>query len=590
MGDPCKDLRSAHSWLAVDPVTELKIKILFVGVNPTDTQLLDLQVEARIIDSQLYRASLRNRFELIQCWEAQASELPGLLLRHQPQILHFSGHGMDGRLNFRGPDGTAMPADPSTIAAIFGVIKGVRCVVLNACHSSEQGEKLAEYVDTVIGMVGDVEDHDARQFSAGFYEALGYGRTIAEAYVLGGINTGLSSGAFGHRDLAYLYSREGVDPASIAWNEQAQTHAPALPIKQPAHPPDHSGVYHVERHQERSPSAPWDRVRAHIPMILGGVSLSLGLIFMGWSFRMNDSSGSDVRVCKGVLPSKMNPDEVEDMTLWEVPSGERLSVHRSDGVSFTYECSSSSSVHVQLSTVDGGVYQWDEVVDHEGNLILDLDPAELDDGDFGTTEAERSPDLPVPSSSPEHPSAELEGDVSATLGDEAGEAETPRAPAVAASRAHEPLPPPARGKAQRIQTLESEMIQDKFKDCGKSYAQGTTLKIVFAITVAGRTGTVESVSVTTNGYTTQREHLESCLEQTVLKLVFPMFEGELDDFTYHLNLERLGDPFGENEFNWAIEGTSYDETSAQPQESPPTNIQTPRRVSPELKDPFAGSR
>ena len=146
-----------------------EITILFVGVNPDDTAMLDLTREAETIQRQLHQGEHRERFQLEQRWNAEVTQLPGLLLRYTPQVLHFGGHGTDdGRLYFRGADGRAVVADEASIARLFGVLAGVRCVVLNACHSSEQARSIAKHVDVVIGMSAAVEDTDAIRFAAGF--------------------------------------------------------------------------------------------------------------------------------------------------------------------------------------------------------------------------------------------------------------------------------------------------------------------------------------------------------------------------------------------------------------------------------------
>ena len=82
-----------------------EITILFVGVNPDDTAMLDLTREAETIQRQLHQSEHRERFQLEQRWNAEVTQLPGLLLRYTPQVLHFGGHGTDdGRLYFRGAE------------------------------------------------------------------------------------------------------------------------------------------------------------------------------------------------------------------------------------------------------------------------------------------------------------------------------------------------------------------------------------------------------------------------------------------------------------------------------------------------------
>jgi hypothetical protein len=202
------------------------IKILFIGVTPDGTPVLDLTREAETIQRRLDRAEHGRRFDVIQRWRAEASDLPGLLMRYRPQIVHVSGHGArDGRLYFRGPDGTAMPAESSAIAELFRVLHGVRCVVLNACHSTEQARQIASHVDAVVGMSAEVSDEDAIVFAAGFYEALGHGKDVQAAFDLGRLQIRLSADP--SVDVCALHVREGVDASRLRLHEAgvgARTH------------------------------------------------------------------------------------------------------------------------------------------------------------------------------------------------------------------------------------------------------------------------------------------------------------------------------------------------------------------------------
>ena len=61
------------------------------GANPRGTDPLRLDEEVRTIDARIREAEFRDRFDLRQHWAVRISELSGLLLRHRPGIVHFSG-------------------------------------------------------------------------------------------------------------------------------------------------------------------------------------------------------------------------------------------------------------------------------------------------------------------------------------------------------------------------------------------------------------------------------------------------------------------------------------------------------------------
>ena len=169
--------------------------MLFLAANPVDTPQLRLDEEVRAIDQALRKADYRDRFDLIQHRAVQYGDLQELLLRHQPDLVHFSGHGSaTGELLLQGENGIAHPIREQTLSRLFSVLKdNIRCVVLNACYSEGQATAIAQQIDVVIGMKHDLGDDAARNFAAAFYQGLGYGRSVQTAFDLGCLQIDLAN-------------------------------------------------------------------------------------------------------------------------------------------------------------------------------------------------------------------------------------------------------------------------------------------------------------------------------------------------------------------------------------------------------------
>lgn len=163
------------------------IKILFLAANPTDTARLSLAEEVRAIDRAMRLASYRDKFYLEQAHAVRVADLQGLLMRHQPHIVHFSGHGAEsGEIIFLDDNGRAYAVPPRALTNVFWLLKdNIRCVVLNACFSMPQAKAIAQHIDCVIGMTETIGDKEASTFAAAFYGALGYGRNVQTAFELG---------------------------------------------------------------------------------------------------------------------------------------------------------------------------------------------------------------------------------------------------------------------------------------------------------------------------------------------------------------------------------------------------------------------
>jgi len=162
-------------------------KILILSANPIDTARLRLDEEVREIQAGLERSKRRERFEIVTRWAVRPDDLRRALLDHEPQIVHFSGHGcgVDG-LALEGNDKKLQVVSTSSLERLFKLFQGkIECVLLNACYSEIQAEAIYKSVDCVVGMNQSIGDRAAIEFAIGFYDALGADRSYEDAYEFG---------------------------------------------------------------------------------------------------------------------------------------------------------------------------------------------------------------------------------------------------------------------------------------------------------------------------------------------------------------------------------------------------------------------
>jgi hypothetical protein len=169
------------------PTTPHVTKILFLAANPSTTTPLKLAEESREIDEALRAADFRDRFVVEQQWAVRADDLQKELLRHNPDIVHFSGHGSAaGAIIVEDEAGQMRPVSAAALGEMFALLKGnIRCVVLNACFSATQADAIAQHIDCVIGMSQAIGDKAAVEFATAFYQALGFGKDVKTAVDLG---------------------------------------------------------------------------------------------------------------------------------------------------------------------------------------------------------------------------------------------------------------------------------------------------------------------------------------------------------------------------------------------------------------------
>jgi hypothetical protein len=161
-------------------------RILFLAANPTNTPAIRLGEEVRTIEEQIRLSKMRDLFEVNQHWAVRSSDLQRALLQHEPEIVHFAGPGTAaGEIILEDKFGKSLPVSAKTMGHLFYILKDrVRCVMINACYSEMQARAIVEHIDCVVGMSRMVSDRAAICFAAGFYQALGFGRTIQTAFDL----------------------------------------------------------------------------------------------------------------------------------------------------------------------------------------------------------------------------------------------------------------------------------------------------------------------------------------------------------------------------------------------------------------------
>ena len=192
-----------------------KSKILFLASNPDDETPLRLDEEMRAIEEKINASEHRNALDLVSRWATRPDDLLQHLNTHRPTVVHFSGHGgKAGELVLMDDSRHSKTVSPQALRALFLVLKdNIRLVVLNACYSEPQAKAIAEVIDCVIGMNDAIGDEAAIKFAASFYRAVGFGRSVKDAFEQSRVSLMLEG--IPEENIPVLILRSGVDPASV---------------------------------------------------------------------------------------------------------------------------------------------------------------------------------------------------------------------------------------------------------------------------------------------------------------------------------------------------------------------------------------
>src|SRR5205085_4057840 len=161
-----------------------KIRILFLSANPWITGRILVDEEAREISQRLQEGPYREKFELHNHGAVRPIDFQRLLLKYEPEIVHFSGHGSKRqRILFSGTHGRSRAVDQQGLTNLLALYSShVRLVLLNACFTNAQAQSISEVVNYSIGTSNAIGDKASVAFAGAFYRALGFGKSVKEAF------------------------------------------------------------------------------------------------------------------------------------------------------------------------------------------------------------------------------------------------------------------------------------------------------------------------------------------------------------------------------------------------------------------------
>lgn len=188
-----------------------RLRILFVCAGPNDTARMRLEEEIREITTWLNSGPFRDLLSIELVLAARQNDLRHALLRHNPHILHFSGHGSESGILLEDNSGKASVFEFEQLGQLLTAFHdNLHLVVLNACNSAHRANAILQPVDYVIGMNHKILDRSAINFASAFYLSIGFNRTIRECFLSG--LAALRTSGTPQAHIPVLLSNEGRDP------------------------------------------------------------------------------------------------------------------------------------------------------------------------------------------------------------------------------------------------------------------------------------------------------------------------------------------------------------------------------------------
>ena len=154
-----------------------KFKILFISSLPNNKENLRFDDEIKAIKENIEKSKLRDKIDFEAETAVNYDEIYEKITEYKPDILHISVHSSRTKgLIFSDDDKNTIYLNGEKIKRIFEFNKDNifhnKCIILNACNSSEVAKGLTQNTDYLISMKDFIPDDAAIKFTKGFYKQL----------------------------------------------------------------------------------------------------------------------------------------------------------------------------------------------------------------------------------------------------------------------------------------------------------------------------------------------------------------------------------------------------------------------------------
>lgn len=191
------------------------INVLIMTSNPIDTNQLRLDEEVRSITEMIRKSQHRETVKLESRWAIRTIDILQAINEVNPTIVHFSGHGApNGDIIVQNNDGTAKTISKEAIVQVLkSSTDKIKLVFFNSCFSYLQAQAVIEQIPCAIGMSDAIGDKAAEVFAAQFYSAIGFGKSVKQAFEQA--KAALMLEKINEENIPTLYVQEGINAEEI---------------------------------------------------------------------------------------------------------------------------------------------------------------------------------------------------------------------------------------------------------------------------------------------------------------------------------------------------------------------------------------
>lgn len=159
------------------------MRILYIAGNPEGASTLQTERELNLMQAQIDEANSTDPVDIRVYSSLRVDELPSVIARVQPDVVHFSAHGAEDAIILAHADRGHVSLRGTDLADLLEALAvRPKLVVINACSSDRMAAEVSRAADFVIGTDAPISNVGARTMAATLYQRLAMSSSILSAF------------------------------------------------------------------------------------------------------------------------------------------------------------------------------------------------------------------------------------------------------------------------------------------------------------------------------------------------------------------------------------------------------------------------
>jgi hypothetical protein len=159
------------------------MRILYIASNPATAPSLQIEQEVNLLQTKIDEVPSVEPIDLRAYANLRVDELPTIIARVAPDVIHFAAHGKDRSIVLgHSVRGHVRLGGRELANLLKAIAVRPKLVVVNACSSAQFASELSSAADFAIGTSAPITNDGARTMAATLYQRLAMSSSLLAAF------------------------------------------------------------------------------------------------------------------------------------------------------------------------------------------------------------------------------------------------------------------------------------------------------------------------------------------------------------------------------------------------------------------------